>query len=146
MLKRTYLKLVEMQEEQARRHLDEVRSIHSEMRGYKHDFHHHLQALKGQLEAGEVERAIAYITELDRSLQSVDTLLKTGNVTVDAIHPPYHADQRQNALFLPSERRRKPKNEDRLPVPDGKIRRARLRPAPRGGHFGAAWRLGQIQQ
>ena len=53
MLKRTYLKLVEMQEEQARRHLDEVRSIHSEMRGYKHDFHHHLQALKGQLEAGQ---------------------------------------------------------------------------------------------
>ena len=61
-------------------------------------------------------------------------------------NPTFHADQRQNALFLPSERRRKPKNEDRLPVPDGKIRRARLRPAPRGGHFGAAWRLGQIQQ
>ena len=38
------------------------------MRGYKHDFHHHLQALKGQLEAGEVERAIAYIEELDLSL------------------------------------------------------------------------------
>ena len=59
MLKRTYLKLVEMQEEQARRHLDEVRSIHSEMRGYKHDFHHHLQALKGQLEAGQTQRAVA---------------------------------------------------------------------------------------
>lgn len=85
MLKRTYLKLVEMQEEQARRHLDEVRSIHSEMRGYKHDFHHHLQTLKGQLEAGEVDRAIAYIEQLDRNLQGVDTLLKTGNVTVDAI-------------------------------------------------------------
>lgn len=85
MLKRTYLKLVEMQEEQARRHLDEVRSIHSEMRGYKHDFHHHLQTLKGQLEAGEVNRAIAYIEQLDRNLQGVDTLLKTGNVTVDAI-------------------------------------------------------------
>ena len=201
MLKRTYLKLVEMQEEQARRHLDEVRSIHSEMRGYKHDFHHHLQALKGQLEAGEVERAIAYITELDRSLQSVDTLLKTGNVTVDAILSAKLAQARADGIavtvdvnlpdrltfsdlelsivignlldnaieacreaqgekfirlsmrikgkmlyFSPSERRRKPKNEDRLPVPDGKIRRARLRPAPRGGHFGAAWRLGQIQQ
>ena len=85
MLKRTYLKLVGMQEEQARRHLDEVRSIHNEMRGYKHDFHHHLQALKGQLEAGETERAIAYIEQLDRSLRDVDTLLKTGNVTVDAI-------------------------------------------------------------
>ena len=85
MLKRTYLKLVEMQEEQARRHLDEVRSIHSEMRGYKHDFHHHLQALKGQLEAGEIDRAIAYLEQLDKNLQGVDTLLKTGNVTVDAI-------------------------------------------------------------
>lgn len=85
MLKRTYLKLVEMQEEQARKHLEEVRSIYNEMRGYKHDFHHHLQALKGQLEAGEVDRAMAYITELDKSLQGVDTLLKTGNVTVDAI-------------------------------------------------------------
>ena len=85
MLKHTYLKLVEMQEEQAKRHLEEVRVIHSEMRGYKHDFHHHLQALKGQLEAGEVERALAYIEQLDRSLQSVDTLLKTGNVTLDAV-------------------------------------------------------------
>ena len=28
MLKRTYLRLVEMQEEQARQHLEEVRSIH----------------------------------------------------------------------------------------------------------------------
>lgn len=55
MLKRTYLRLVEMQEEQARQHLEEVRSIHNEMRGYKHDFHHHLQALKGQLEAGQVD-------------------------------------------------------------------------------------------
>lgn len=55
MLKRTYLRLVEMQEEQARQHLEEVRSIYNEMRGYKHDFHHHLQALKGQLEAGQVD-------------------------------------------------------------------------------------------
>lgn len=85
MLKHTYLKLVEMQEEQAKRHLEEVRVIHSEMRGYKHDFHHHLQALKGQLEAGETERAIAYIEQLDQNLQGVDTLLKTGNVTADAI-------------------------------------------------------------
>ena len=85
MLKRTYLKLVEMQEEQARKHLGEVRSIYSEMRGYKHDFHHHLQALKGQLEAGETDRAIAYIEQLDQNLQGVDTLLKTGNVTADAI-------------------------------------------------------------
>lgn len=85
MRKRTYLKLVEYQTEQSEKHLNEVRSIHTEMRGYKHDFHHHLQTLKGQLEAGEVDRALAYIEKLDDQLMNVDTLLKTGNVSLDAI-------------------------------------------------------------
>lgn len=84
MLKRTYLRLVEMQEEQARQHLEEVRSIHNEMRGYKHDFHHHLQALKGQLRpAGRPGHRLPRAAGPE--LQTVDTLLKTGNVTVDAI-------------------------------------------------------------
>ncbi len=85
MLKRTYLKLVEYQTEQSRRHLEEVRSIHREMRGYKHDFHNHLQTLKGYLEAGDTDRALRYIGELDRRLMDVDTLLKTGSTSLDAI-------------------------------------------------------------
>ena len=85
MRKKTYLKLVEYQTEQSERHLGEVRSIHKEMRGYKHDFHHHLQALKGYLEAGETDRALAYIERLDQQLMHMDTLLKTGNVSLDAI-------------------------------------------------------------
>ncbi len=85
MLKRTYLKLAEYQTEQSRQHLDEVRSIHREMRGYKHDFHNHLQTLKSYLDAGDAERAREYIFELDRQLMNVDTLLKTGNVSLDAI-------------------------------------------------------------
>ena len=85
MRKKTYLKLVEYQTEQSEKHLGEVRSIHKEMRGYKHDFHHHLQTLKGQLESGEIARALAYIEQLDRQLMQMDTLLKTGNVSLDAI-------------------------------------------------------------
>ncbi len=85
MRKKTYLKMLEYQTEQSEKHLGEVRSIHTEMRGYKHDFHHHLQTLKGYMQSGEYERANAYIDELDRKLQSVDTLLKTGNVSLDAI-------------------------------------------------------------
>lgn len=81
----TFRKWAAYQNEQAARHLDEVRSIHTEMRGYKHDFHHHLQTLRGYLEAGETDRAIAYIDELDHRLTHVDTLLKTGNVSLDAI-------------------------------------------------------------
>lgn len=85
MRKKTWLRLMEYQSEQSEQHLKEVRSIHQEMRGYKHDFHHHLQALKGQLEAGETARALAYIEELDSQLMNVDSLLKTGNVSLDAI-------------------------------------------------------------
>lgn len=85
MRRKNYLKLAAYQTEQSKRHLDEVRSIHEEMRGYKHDFHHHLQTLKGQLEAGEIRRALAYIEQLDHELMHVDTLLKTGNVSLDAI-------------------------------------------------------------
>lgn len=85
MRKRTFLKLAEYQAEQSRKHLGEVQGIHREMRGYKHDIHHHLQTLKGQLEAGEVERALTYIEEMDDKLMNVDTLLKTGNVSLDAI-------------------------------------------------------------
>lgn len=85
MRKKTYLKLAEYQTSQSRRHLGEVQSIYKEMRGYKHDFHNHLQTLKGQLEAGETERAIAYIEQLDSQLMNVDTVLKTGNISLDAI-------------------------------------------------------------
>ena len=80
MRKKTYLRLMELQEEQAQRHLAEVRGAYREMRGYKHDFHHHLQTLKGQLEAGQVQRALDYISQLDESLRGLDALLKTGNI------------------------------------------------------------------
>lgn len=85
MRKKTYLKLIEYQTEQSRQHLGEVQGIYREMRGYKHDFHHHLQTLKGQLEAGETARALAYLEQLDQQLMHVDPLLKTGNIALDAI-------------------------------------------------------------
>lgn len=85
MRKRTFLKIAALQTEQSQRHLDEVRSIHREMRGYKHDFHNHLMTLQGQLEAGQTQRALDYIRQLDHDLTHIDTLIKTGNVSLDAI-------------------------------------------------------------
>jgi len=85
MRKKTYLKLVEYQTGQSRQHMGEVQGIYREMRGYKHDFHNHLQTLKGQLVAGETDRALAYLEQLDEQLMNVDTLLKTGNIALDAI-------------------------------------------------------------
>lgn len=100
MTKRTYLKWMEHQNEQAARHLEEVRGIHTEMRGYKHDFHLHLQTLKTQLEAGEVRRALAYMEELDQKLMTVDTLLKTGNVSLDAILSAKLAQAKQDKIAV----------------------------------------------
>lgn len=76
MRKKTYLKLIKYQTEQSRQHLGEVQSIYQEMRGYKHDFHHHLQTLKGQLESGETERA------LDAILSAKMAQAKAAGITV----------------------------------------------------------------
>ena len=54
MRKKTYLKLVEYQTEQSEKHLNEVRSIHKEMRGYKHDFHHHPAAPRSK-DSGQIQ-------------------------------------------------------------------------------------------
>ncbi len=100
MLKKTWLKLMEYQAEQSERHLKEVKSIHAEMRGYKHDFHHHLQVLDSYLEAGELTRARDYVKELDAKLQNVDTLLKTGNVSLDAILSAKIAQAREESVAV----------------------------------------------
>ncbi len=85
MQKHTWRKFVAYQTELTARHLEEVRSLYTEMRGYKHDFHHHLQLLREQLKAGDTDRALRYVEELDSRLGQVDTLLKTGNITADAL-------------------------------------------------------------
>ena len=85
MRKKTLLKIMELQTQQSQRHLEEVRSIYREMRGYRHDFHNHLQTLHGQIQAGEYENALSYIEELDGRLHNIDPLVKTGNVSVDVI-------------------------------------------------------------
>lgn len=100
MRKKTYCKLAEYQTEQSGRHLSEVRSIYREMRGYKHDFHNHLQTLKGQLEAGETERALSYIEQLDGQLIHVDTLLKTGNISLDAILSAKIAQAKESGIAV----------------------------------------------
>jgi sensor histidine kinase regulating citrate/malate metabolism len=100
MRKKTYLKLIEYQTEQSRKHLGEVAGIYREMRGYKHDFHHHLQTLRGQLEAGQTQRALAYLEELDRQLMHVDPLLKTGNIALDAILSAKIAQARETGICV----------------------------------------------
>ena len=55
------------------------------MRGWRHDYHNHLQTIKAHLALGQMEELEAYLLELEADLDRVDTLIKSGNVALDAI-------------------------------------------------------------
>lgn len=65
------------------RHCDEVQNIYRTMRGWRHDYHNHIQTLLAL--AGDEEKTREYLLRLNEDLTQVDAVLKTGNVMVDAI-------------------------------------------------------------
>ena len=64
---------------------EEIKGIYLNMRGWRHDYHNHIQVLKAQLDSGNVEEAGRYLDELEQDLDQVDTIVKSGNMMVDAI-------------------------------------------------------------
>ena len=67
------------------KHIAEVENIYCQMRGWRHDYHNHIQTVKAYLHFEQYAEIGAYLDKLDSDLTNVDTMLKTGNVTVDAI-------------------------------------------------------------
>ena len=67
------------------KYYDEVQHIYSQMRGWRHDYHNHIQAMKALLALGKKAEHVEYLNKLDADLTNVDTMLKTGNVVLDAI-------------------------------------------------------------
>ena len=67
------------------RHYDEVENMYRTMRGWRHDYHNHIQAMKAYAELGKYEELIAYLGRLDENLYQVDTVIKTGNLMMDAV-------------------------------------------------------------
>ena len=81
------------QNELIEKQCDEVQNIYQTMRGWRHDYHNHIQAMKAMTlqvrqeggECGALLRLEEYLDSLNDDLTAVDTLVKTGNVMVDAI-------------------------------------------------------------
>lgn len=73
------------QQEVLSRQYDEIRAIYLDMRGWRHDYHNHLQVMKAELAAGQLVELSAYLDELEADLDRVDTYVKSGNLMVDAI-------------------------------------------------------------
>ena len=67
------------------KHCEEVENIYAKMRGWRHDYRNHIQVMKVYLEEGETEKLGKYLEDLQLDLNSVDTVVKTGNTMIDAI-------------------------------------------------------------
>ncbi len=67
------------------RHCEEVQNMYRQTRGWRHDYHNHIQTMKAYLAMGNFTELEDYLNELDTDLTTVDTVIKTGNVMIDAI-------------------------------------------------------------
>ncbi|HEX3076867.1 MAG TPA: GHKL domain-containing protein [Lachnospiraceae bacterium] len=65
--------------------VSEVHNIYLTMRGWRHDYHNHMQLLKAHLAMGQYEQVKNYLNQLEEDLDSIDVAYKTGNVSLDAI-------------------------------------------------------------
>ena len=66
-------------------HYREVENMYRQMRGWRHDYRGHIQAMKALLSAGDLDGLRGYLDKLDTDLNTVDTVIKTGNPMADAI-------------------------------------------------------------
>ena len=78
-------RMARFQNDLVNRHYDEVETMYRKMRGWRHDYHNHIQVLKAHMSLEQYEQASIYLDRLEEDLTTVDTVLKTGNIMVDAI-------------------------------------------------------------
>jgi len=78
-------RVTDYQNELVTRHCNEVENIYKQMRGWRHDYHNHIQLLKAYLAQKQFTEVDEYLSRLDTDLTQVDTILKTGNIMIDAI-------------------------------------------------------------
>lgn len=64
---------------------EEIKNIYLDMRGWRHDYHNHLQVMKAHLTMGQMTELSHYLDKLEVDLDRVDTFVKSGNIMIDAI-------------------------------------------------------------
>lgn len=78
-------RIAEYQNDLITKHCEEVQNIYKTMRGWRHDYKNHIQVMRASLEMGNLTELGNYLGELTVDLNTVDTVVKTGNVMADAI-------------------------------------------------------------
>ncbi len=86
----------------------EVENMYDKMRGWRHDYRHHIQTMKVHMSNGEYDEIGRYLDMLDDDLTNVETVIKTGNRMADAIL--------NSKLSLAAQKNIKIKAEAKIPV------------------------------
>lgn len=73
------------QQELIETHYREVDNMYRQMRGWRHDYHSHIQTMKAYAAKEDWEAIKRYLDLLDEDLTKVDQVIKTGNPMTDAI-------------------------------------------------------------
>ena len=101
-------KVAAFESEILQRHYAEVENMYTKMRGWRHDYRHHIQAMKVHAANREYEEIDRYLDMLDSDLTNVETVVRTGNRMADTIL--------NSKLSLAEERKIKVKADARIPV------------------------------
>lgn len=66
-------------------YIKEVNDLYAQIRGWRHDYHDHLQSLQVYLHDGDIPAAQHYIGELTASLGDIEQIVRSGNPMLDAV-------------------------------------------------------------
>ena len=78
-------KIASYQRELIETHYREVDNMYRQIRGWRHDYRSHIQAMKAYAASEDWDAIKRYLDLLDDDLTTVDTVVKTGNPMTDAI-------------------------------------------------------------
>ncbi len=101
-------KVALFEQELLQKYYAEVENMYDKMRGWRHDYRHHIQAMKVHAAHGELEEIRQYLDMLDEDLTKVETIVRTGNRAADAVL--------NSKLSLAGERQIQVKADVRIPV------------------------------
>lgn len=71
-------RIEDYQSDLLQKYCDEVESMYTKMRGWRHDYHNHIQALQASMALGKYGEVNDYLRQLNDDLTQVDTTVKTG--------------------------------------------------------------------
>lgn len=90
--------LFEFQDSILKKQRDEVENVYNTMRGWRHDYHNHMQTLKAYLAMNQIEEIHKYLDHLEEDLDSIDIAIRTGNTSVNAILSSKISIAQRNAI------------------------------------------------